>query len=239
MVVSHTWPVEWHKFTNTVFTLTSNVIRTRSTYSPRQNTNLSYQVWMAEFTYKEEVGPSLFQQKEAFFSRLDGETNPFRIGDPLRCFPAMNRQKMGLVNEPWSDDTYFTDGTGWSDGGLMPPHAFVLEAAVKGARFLKIGGLPAGVVGAFTPGDLFELQINGVPTETSNLYSAVIFGNTNSNGETGIEIRPGLRQNFGVGDRVVLFHPKALIQLADSNGGVITRRSNIGALGFSGIEYVG
>lgn len=232
------WPREWYKFTETSFNLQSNSLQTTSQYTPRINSLLTFQNWQADFVLKPEVGPSKWQKYGAFFSRIKGPTNVFRIGDPLRCLPQHNRNLPRSLGEPWSDSTYFTDGTGWSEDGVIPPTAALLEGADRGALFIKIKGLPANLSPALHPGDLIELRPNGVPTVTSNLYEVVVAGPTNGDGETGVEIAPGLRQGFAPNDMVVLWHARGAFRLVDNGQGMINRRANVGSLGFSGIEHV-
>jgi len=232
------WPLEWYKFTETSFNLQSNTIQSQSTFTPRINSALTFQNWQADFVLRPEVGPSKWQKYGAFFSRIKGPSNIFRIGDPLRCVPLHNRNIMRGIGEPWSDDTYFTDGTGWSESGLVPPTASLLEGANRGDLFIKIKGLTPNLTPALHPGDLLELRVNGIPSVTSNLYEVVVAGPTNGNGETGVEIAPGLRQSFAPNDMVVLWHPRGSFRLVDNGQGMINRRANVGTIGFSGIEHV-
>lgn len=233
------WPIDWYRFTETIFTLEASTLRTTAAQTPRVNAALSFQAWFIDLRMANSVGPHNWQKYSAFFSRLEGETNLFRIGDPLRCMPQYNYGKINTwPQEPWSDDTYFTDNTGWLSAGLVPPSAEVLAGASRGDKFIQLRGLPVNTTGALSPGDLIELRVNGVPGESSNLYEVVVAGPTNANGETGVEIRPGLRQGFAEGDMAVLWKPRGTFRLVDNSQGRLSRFDNVGQLGFSGREHV-
>lgn len=230
------WPHEWYQFVSSEFSLRTFALGSQAVFTPRRNMRLVYQVWTAQYVVKPEIGPSKWQGKSAFFSRLDGEAGLMRIGDPLRCVPAFNRRN--FPNQTWSDGTLFTDGTGWINGAV-PANAVVKTAAERGAESIIIKGLQVSTANVLAAGDLFELRINGVPSDTSNLYEIVVGGGTNAAGEMGIEFRPRLRMNIAADDMVVLYHPRGVFQLADGNQGRYSRSANQGAVGFQVIEYVG
>ena len=171
-MTTYTWPREWHKFISSQFALRTVAMRSEGPLSPRRNTRLVYQIWTAEVASKSERGPSLWAPKGAFFSRLDGEVGRFRFSDTLRCQPAYNRGRR-LPQEPWSDDTLWSDNTGWLNAGYVPPTAELDAAAQAGDDHIVIRGLPPGAESALTAGDLLEIRPNGIPTETSNLYEVV------------------------------------------------------------------
>lgn len=232
------WPRDWYKFTSSQFFLQSVTLGTRSIYSPVRTTRLSYQMWRVQCTVKQEVGPSKWQDREAWFARLDGEAGVFRMGDLLRCQPKFNRQNK-FPQEPWSDNTLFSDGTGWLSANLVPPSAILVSAARMGDSNIVISGLPVSMPMVLSDGDLLEIRPNGIPSYTSNLYEVVRGSATNDAGEAGIEIRPRLRQNFAAGDMVILQHARGVFMLQDSDQGAMYRDSNVGSFGFGAEEYVG
>lgn len=232
------WPREWYKFTSTEFALRTVAMRSTSVLSPRRNTRFTYQIWTVQAAFKTEVGPSKWGPKGAFFARLDGEVNLFRFYDVLRCQPTFNRGKR-LPQQPFSDDTFFTDGTGWLNDGLVPPTCEVAASATEGATDIVLRGLPSLTDMVLSPGDLIELRPNGIPTTTSNLYEVVRGSGSDTSGECGVEVRPRLRQSFAPGDMAVLHYAQGVFQLADSEAGRIFRDSNVGAFGFGGQEFTG
>lgn len=231
------WPHEWHKFTSTQFTLRTVAFGSRSVTSPRRNTRLAYQAFFVQGTYKSERGPSGWQDKEAFFSRLDGEAGLFRLFDSLKCQPHFNRNNFpaGLT---WSTALAWSDNATWVSNALIPPTAVLASAALRGAKYLELSGLPASKTGALMPGDLIELRPDGIATETSNLYMVVAAANTDTAGETTVEVRPRLRQGFAAADMVVLQNAKGVFQLSDGEQGQVFREANVGSFGFTAVEYV-
>jgi hypothetical protein len=229
-----TWPEEWYRFIGGSFSLKTFSLSSRAVFTPRRNTSLMYQVWQADFQSRVEED---WQGRDAFFARLDGEDGLIRIGDPLRWAPKLNRESTP-TSEPWSDDTLWTDGTGWLSD-LIPPTAMVAATASRGASFIHIKGLPESLANALAPGDLFELRPNGVPTETANLYQVVVGGATDENGEIGIEIRPRLRQGFAVNDMVVFESPTTVMRLTDADQGTMERMlEGFARFGFSAVEHL-
>lgn len=231
-----TWPESRTKFVSGNFYLRTIALKSSSTFTPRMNTSLAYQVWRGDFVYAPELGPSSWQDVEALMARLEGENGLLRIGDPLRCWPKYNRLHPQAPTN-WSDGTTWSDGTGWVDG-MIPPTCELDAAALRGANFIVLRGLPESITGALAAGDLLEIRPNGVPTETGNLYTVVVGGNTDANGEIGIEIRPRLRQNFAAGDQVVFYRPSTVMRMIDADQGIVQRSVNVGSFGFSLIEHL-
>ena len=239
MVQVYEWPREWHKFVSSQFHLRTAAMRSEGPLTPRRNPRLVYQIWTIQVSSKSERGPTAWAPKDAFFARLDGEVGKFRFSDTLRCQPAYNRARK-LPQEPWSDDTLWSDGTGWLNAGYVPPTAEVDAPALAGAKDIIVRGLPPDVAsGVLTAGDLLEIRPDGIPTETSNLYEVVRGSGTDAGGRAGVEIRPRLRQSFATGDMVVLHHPQGVFQLSDADQGMVFRDSNMGAFGLTALEYTG
>jgi hypothetical protein len=231
------WPRDWYQFTNVTFPL-----RASSQTSPRPwaGGNNVYgphvQMWLPKLTVSVQVDP-VWQAMAAFFSRLGGQAGLLRIGHVTRTSPQYNRSFLP-GREAWSDGTFFDDGTGFVSG-LLPPTAFVLEAAMRGAIFLKIGGLPASINRALRRGDLFEIRIGGIATATPHLYEIMVDGATDSDGNIGIEIRPPLRTNVAIGDQVVLEYPTSTFHLIDDTQGDIELTAPVLAnFGFSLVEAI-
>lgn len=233
------YPTEWYKFVSSNFALAPYTLSARSQFRQRRSGRLIEQVWEASYVQKPEVGPSKWQDKSAWFSRLRGDSNLLRIGDPLRCIPRFNRIKANLPEpEPFSDGTYFTDNTGWVGGdGQVPQFAALDVAARAGDNFVVIKELPESMAAPFLyPGDLIEIRPNGIPSLTGMLYEIAVPGGTDANGKSGVEIYPNLRQNVAAGDQVVFYWPKTVMRLMDARQGMITREANRGSFGFACME---
>lgn len=232
------YPREWHKFVASRFQLQTYTLNHASQFRARRSARTIEQVFEAEFTQKPEVGPTKWQGKSAFFARLEGTSNLLRIGDPLRCLPEYNRQRLNIpADEPFSDDTYFTDGYGWAGDGMVPEFAYLTATARRGDSSVVIGGLPENMPGPFlSRGDLFEIRPNGIPSLTGMLYEIVVPAGTDSEGKAGVEIRPRLRQNVAISDQVVFFYPKTVMRLTDPRSASISREANRGSFGFTCME---
>lgn len=233
------YPSEWYRFVSSSFGLVPYTLTSRSQFRQRKSARLIEQVFEAMFVQRPEVGPSKWQGKGAWFSRLRGDSNLIRIGDPLRCIPQFNRNKANIPPpESFSDGTYFTDSTGWVGGeGQVPEYASVGAAARAGDNFLVVKGLPVSMPSPFLyPGDLLEIRPNGIPALTGMLYEVAVPGGTDDQGRTGVEIYPNLRQNIVEGDQVVFHWPKTVMRLIDNRQASISREANRGSFGFACME---
>ncbi|MFN3746707.1 MAG: hypothetical protein ACK4TL_18550 [Hyphomicrobiaceae bacterium] len=232
-----TWPAAWLQFISSEFQLRTFAMRAQATLSPRRNARLAYQIWTVQASYKSARGPSAWAPKGAFFARMDGEAGLLRMSDPLRCQPSLNR-RLKLPQEPWSDNTLFSDNTGWLNAGLVPPTAEIAAPAAMGDVDLVIKGLPAHTADVLAPGDLIEVRPNGIATVTGNLYEVVRGSASNSAGVAGVEVRPRLRQGFAAGDMAVLQYAQCVFRLADMDAGRIFREAARGTFAFAAQEHV-
>lgn len=240
MPVIYEWPRDWYRFTTNSFRLQSRSQTTarswiggKSVYGPHA------QLWVARMTLNTEKWDDRGQTIAAFISRLDGQAGLLRIGHYHRLKPQYNRLNSG-GSQPWSDSTLFDDGTGWVSG-LVPPFAFVLAAASRGDNALQIGGLlPVSTSRVLRRGDLLEIRPNGIASDGPNLYEVQVDGNTNADGETGVEIRPRLRQNLAAGDQVVLQNATSVFRLIDDEQGAadISAPGSLTSAGFSLVEAI-
>lgn len=261
------YPIEWYSFTSLRFQLRSmSQVSSRpwaggnSIYGPHA------QIWMPKFTAGVENLDN-WPAMDAFFSRLGGQAGLIRIGDASRLQPQYNIAQTA-ASEAWAgattttlqsdtgvdilsdtgvpmltedgsgDGTLFTDGTGFVSG-LLPPTAFITTAVDRGENSIIIGGLPVSITSALRRGDLLELRPNGIPSLCPNLYQVMVDGSTNTAGETGVEIRPPLRQTMAAGDMVVLSYPTSVFHLVDDNQGEMEITPPLFAnFGFSLIEAI-
>jgi hypothetical protein len=231
------YPNDWYQFASLRFQLVS---RSQVSARPWAGGNSIYgphaQLWMPKFTATPQTERN-WPAMDAFFSRLGGQAGLIRIGDASRLQPQYNTE-LAATNQAWSDTTLFTDGTGFADG-LMPPTCFITTAVARGDNSVIIGGLPASISRALRRGDLFELRPNGIPSTCPNLYQIMVDGHTNSAGETGVEIRPNLRQGMAAGDMVVLSYPTSVFHLVDDSQGEMEITPPLFAnFGFSLIEAI-
>jgi hypothetical protein len=237
MTEIYEYPKEWYRFTKQTF-----VLRSKSQVSARPwaGGNSVYgphvQMWMPQFSGVV-TEKFLWQKVSAFFSRLGGQAGLIRMGHGLRLRPQYNRANRAS-SQAFSDSTTFTDGTGFLSG-LLPSTAYVLARASRGDMTIQIGGLPASITDALQRGDLLEFRPNGIADATPRLHEVMVNGSTNSDGQTGIEIRPALRTDLAVGDMVVLENPSSVFHLVDDQQGDMAMTvASQGAFGFSLIEAV-
>jgi hypothetical protein len=231
------YPRAWYQFISSSFNLATYTLKHASQFRARRSARTIEQVFEAQFTQKPERGPTKWQGKSAFFSRLEGDTNLIRIGDPLRCVPLYNRAPLSGAGEPFSDDTFFTDGYGWYEDGMVPEFAYLTATGRRGDSSVIIGGLPVNKTSPFlNKGDLFEIRPNGIPAATGMLYEIQVPAGTDSEGRSGVEIRPRLRQPVAVSDQIVFWFPQTVMRLIDPNSAAMSRESNRGAFGFTCME---
>ena len=238
MAIILEYPLEWYQFTASKFELATYSLRHATQFSAKRSARTIEQVFEANYVQKPESGPSKWQGKSAFFSRLEGDVSLFRIGDPLRSIPQFNRNRPVDRGEPWSDGQYFDDNTGWANGDdLVPEYAYLTEAGRRGDSSVVIGGLPVSKAPPFLyRGDLFEIRPNGIPSVTAMLYEIVVPSGTDASGRAGVEIRPRLRQAVALGDQVVFWYPKTVMRLIDPRSASISRDANRGSFGFTCME---
>jgi len=234
------YPRGWYEFTASKFQLRTVGLTYRPVFRQTQKTSrLIEQFFAADYVQKPSRGPSSWQEKEAWFALLEGDTNYLRISDPLRCVPLYNRIKANRPQpQPFGDGTWFTDGTGWVDGAV-PEFATLTAGALRGDEWATIGGLPESITGLLNPGDLFEHRPDGIAGAVSRLYQCVSMGHTNEDGVSAVKIRPRWRENVVPGDQIVFAYPQAVMQLIDSEQAMISRDANYGSFGFSCAEHTG
>lgn len=192
------------------------------------------QFWAVEVSMMPLYDPVL-QDVDAFLTRLRGRARVVRFAYSTRFAPWYDRNLIATRSN-FSDGTGFTDGTGFANG-YLPPEVYLVNAAVKGARYVTLGGLPASLANCLRGGDLLQIKPNGIPGTVPHLYKTMYGGDTNSSGQIGIEIEPGLRQSVAAGDVVSLRYASTLFRMTDDNQGDVDVTGNgLGTLGFSLIE---
>lgn len=192
------------------------------------------QVWISEVTMAPLRDPVL-QDMDAFFTRLKGRSSVLRLSNALRLSPWYDRNLIAST-VAFSDDTLFTDGTGFVDG-LLSSTVYVVSAALAGTNYIVLGGFPASTDSVLRRGDLIQIKPSGVAGSVPHLYKVMYGGGTDASGQIGFEIEPLLRANIAAGDSVGLRYPSGLFRLIDDNQGDISAEgAGVGSFGFSVIE---
>lgn len=230
-----TFPSTWYGAVTGRFYLASGSQKSASPWSGRRSVYGPHrQVWRAEVQLPPKM-PEMWRPLSAFFSEVAGERGLIRIGDMHRVRPIYNILEE-LGTDPFSDATFFDDGTGWLDAPL-PPTIHVVTAADRGVRAAHVGGLPASIARTLRRGDLFEIRRNGIADETPSLHEVTRDAPTDSSGESLVEFTPALRKGVAAGDMVVLEYPTSVFRCVDDDQGVFERDSaHHGSAGFSLVE---
>lgn len=229
------FPRAWYRFASATFRLQSSSLVSNRPFLRGKTVKGPYAaLWVADLSMVPVKDPAR-QEIQAFFSRLDGQAGLIRIGDPTRLRPYRDRALTPSL-ETWSDGTTFSDGSLWATG-YLPSDVHAAAAASKGDNFVVLGGLPTSLQDCFRRGDLLQIKPNGIPGSCPNLYEIQVGGDTNSDGEIGVEIRPRLRMGAAFGDQVTLAVAQSVFRLVDDDQAVMTSdNARIGRTGFRLIE---
>lgn len=209
------FPIDWYgKITSQKFNLRSmnQVAATSWNGAGAAIAGPHTQVWLCDMVIMPLRDPAL-QDLDAFFSRLRGRAGVVRLGNGARLAP-WNDRNLTPTTSTWSDGSTFTDGSGFSSG-FLPPEVYLVNAAAKGARYITLGGFPASFTAALRRGDLLQIKPNGIPGSVPHLYKAMYGGDSNSAGQIGLAIEPGLRAGVAAGDVVGLRNATTLFRLLD------------------------
>jgi hypothetical protein len=160
--------------------------------------------WIARLTVPLHT-PAKIRAMRSLLARLDGRTNAVRVG-PCDCRNG-NRLIEMTGGIPYDDDTFHTDGSGFSQGGASPTIAEDHPAA-------------AGA---------FQITINNGSTRMPVLdgsffgaggYLYVVTGATALAGEqTLLDIRPKLRTALAVGAPIDWCHGRVPMRLSADDSG--------------------
>jgi hypothetical protein len=236
------WPAKWRATIQSQFFLAPSNLSSSSPYTGQTTPyGPQVQVWTAKLTFPTmRAGDNRmpWRQVQGFITGLRGITGRIRMIDYNRMKPFYDAYIAKPTVERWSDNTLFSDGSGWSSGNL-PPFITVDEAAEEGADSIVVSGLPASLTAALDMGDLFEVRPDGIPAVHGHLYEVTGRANTNSDGKTRIYFQAGLRKAVKAGDMIVLRYPTSVFQLASDQEGVIQRGlANLGDMGLSLTEVL-
>lgn len=231
------FPVDWYSFSSGSFFLSTINFKSVSPWTGRQSiSGPNSQLWQAEVTFSMQARQQ-WAAIEGMLAQLAGQAGLLRFGDFGKRRPLRDLEAAG-VSSPWSDSTFFSDGTGWVDD-LLPPFIYATEIAARGATSIVVGGLPESEARVLRRGDNFEHRPNGIPDATPRFHIVTRDAPTDADGKTRVEFLPPLRGGVAAGDMIVLTDPMSVFRLADDNQGVVTRTSpDFGDLGFKLIEAI-
>lgn len=229
------WPRAWWGVVQCEFGLMPRSRRSVSPWRMSQNVYGPHvQWWQAKLTFPAMSDANL-AAREAIVESLGGSAGLVRMGHPFRLEPLYNAD-VAAGSQPFSDGTFFEDGSGWASG-ILPPLIYVVEAEAARATSVVVGGLTASTSRMLRRGDMVEFRRNGVWDETPSLHRVTRDASTDAAGETRIEITPPLRKGVAAGDQVVLNEPKSVFRLMSDEDGIATRDHRwVGSMGINLIE---
>lgn len=200
-----TWPLtKWIPSRGTFRPRPISILST-SPYTAASKSAGNGSVWVAEQTFPS-METNEAHEFQAFLDLLEQSSNPVWIP----CWPKpFIRAYNPFAGQPWSDGTYFTDGTGWSDPAW---NLVVGVAALAGSRVVTMSGFPASQPVLY-PGDVVSIGNSAI-----EITSAVL---SDGGGVAMVPFIPGLRSGVEAGTPVVYVNPKILVRLTqDSNSAV-------------------
>jgi hypothetical protein len=154
-------------------------------------------VWVAKMDFPARTLDDGYEL-QAFLDGLEGPTNPVYIPNWNRPSPRYFGDQVGA---PFSDGTFFTDGTGWNDPGWS---LTVNVAAVRGARAIAITGFPVNSTVLY-PGDVLQVGSSMIEVQTLAI--------SDGGGLALVSVLPGLRTGIAQGTPIISFSPKVLMRM--------------------------
>lgn len=158
-------------------------------------------VWQVEYTIAAAFDESRIKAFEAFIRSLHGMAN---IAALKVCDPYRYGAKVSPLQQQWSDGTWFSDGTGWTDGAAVQP-LIVTQAAAAGANTIRVG-LTDPVRPALRVGDYFS--VNGW-----------LYGVQSSASDGTVTFEPAARASIPVGTTLTTDPPVIYARLSDDDQG--------------------
>ncbi len=205
-MIEHRWPL------SIVADMSQFRVETKSLYSSSpfrpavQATGPVVKYWMADVTFPI-ANDSKWPEMMAMMARLSGRSNILRIPDFARPLPfgvAAGKHKFSVpAGAPFSDSTYFSDGTGWDDKSST---GFLAANSEAGQDTVLISGLVANQTKSIEFSDLMEID--------GYLYSSLVRASSNAAGQARVVIDPPLRTNVYSGSPVLFEYPTSPFQIA-------------------------
>lgn len=213
------------------FVSTSPYTGQRSPYGPIA------QVWVCDLTLPAKE-KALWRELSGLVSRQRGISGLIRLPDSFRLKTGFDDavEATNPASEPWSDDTLFSDGTGWEDG-YLPTSVSVAAKALRGENDILLSGFPASTNSVLRSGDTFELRPNGIPVLHGHYYEVTADSKSDADGKVRVLFEPSLRASIAIGDQCLLRDATTVMRFASETEGTISRVvGDYGTLGFSFIE---
>lgn len=235
-----TWPLEWYPrvFNSSRCYLSSGSQTSQSPWTGRLSVYGPHrQFWRFELQLNP-FDDGSWKAVAAFFSEAGGQAGIIRICDPARRWTQYDDEAL-FSEQPWSDGTFFSDGSGFLEGGL-PTSIYADETQERGQTTLKVTGLPANSTRVIRRGDTFEIRRGGlIEPLVPSFHEAIRDASTDANGDTRLYFRPVLRKGVAPGDQIVLDHPMCNMRALDDMQGLVdVVGKSRGATGFTLVEAI-
>lgn len=212
-MTDYAWPVDCGRIpVGGNFRVTSLSTISVSPYSGASIAMSLGQIWAASITWDGNDRKSTIEI-QTFISKLEGPVNPVRIHDWWRLFPV---QLTAQGFNPWSDGTFFDDGSGWAASGYSP---LVSAFADRGAKTISTDAWPVSTK-VMKRGDIFG--VNGF------MYEVTIDAKSDAAGATSLTFQPGLRESVADGDFIRLYRVNCRMRLMSDAEAAINRSLSLG-----------
>lgn len=232
-----TFPEDWYRVASGSFHLASRNFVSVSPWTGRRGASgpLS-QLWTVKITLSTQER-QLWCAVESFFAELGGQSGRVWLPDFAKWKPQRDMEASGEIG-PWSDSTFFDDGSGFIASEL-PASIVTAEGAERGANQVTVSGLPESSSRVLRRGDNVEFRRDGIADGTPSLHMLIRDCDTDADGETLLQFRPALRKGLAAGDMVVLQNAKGIFRLIDDQQAEVNRTLPLlGDLGFELIEAI-
>lgn len=207
--MTYTWPhdADWVPMGSS-FNLMTRAKLSTSPYTGASKAATLAQLWVADLSFNKK-SEGFVREMQGFLNMLEGPANPVRLFDWWRELPLLVES-----DQPFSDGTFFSDGTGWVDGYDLK----LIAAVAKGDNRFTVQGFPASTE-VLRRGDLLGMQ--------GYLYETRYGVTSNADGEALITVQPGARVAGAIGDPVTTWRPTVPMRLATEEA-IIYRMLNAG-----------
>jgi hypothetical protein len=177
----------------------------------RRSSGPIVEVWEARLTYRDLIGAENWGPIRGFLGRVRGAGGLIRIHDQARALPrgtaagvASSTKLETITAQPWSDGSYFSDGTGWTDAATA---GVIATAAPAKSEWILISGLVPSMPLSIGAADLMEIG--------GRLYESLIDVPSDPSGRALVQIGPRLRAPVLPGDRVEFAYATTPMQFVD------------------------
>lgn len=161
--------------------------------------------WRASLSISRQLNGAYMKEFDAYITAMQGRWNfaQFKICDPFK-FGARRNPKA-----PFTDHTWFSDGTGFDDLGSEP--VYTTASAAVGSIYLSL--------------DLKNPTINNLRVGDEFSHNYFLYRVTSADSAGNISFLPPLRQGIASGEQIILDPPVIRMRFATDDEGVREREA--------------